>query len=86
MNKKFKLTNLRHFETSKEEMGLIKGGDEDPERKDWLCSAGCDCTTSCFIEMDNRQEQSGLATNNARSNSALSTVWGAITFGLSRLI
>jgi natural product precursor len=84
MKKKIKLTNLRHLETSKEEMKHLKGGD-DPEQGCSVCSAGCDCTTACYIELNDREQNIRLVTNDATGNSALNKVWGAVTFGITRL-
>jgi len=57
MYQKMKLTNLRHLETSKEEMGFLKGGDgdDDPELGARTCRWACDCSVACIVGQDNQQ-------------------------------
>ena len=83
MYQKMKLTNLRQFETSKEEMGFIKGGD-DPKRG-FLCSAGCGCTSACMIENQDQEQNFTLVSNHTNNSSGMNKVWGVITLGLSHL-
>jgi len=58
MYQKMKLTNLRHLETSKEEMGFLKGGDgdDDPEKGPKTCGWACDCSVACINNVNNQQE------------------------------
>ena len=49
MYQKMKLTNLRQFETSKEEMNYLKGGNESPEQAPpWVCYPFCQCDSYCI--------------------------------------
>lgn len=72
MKSKMKLTDLRHLETSKDEMKFIKGGD-DPEQGPLLCQWACECVSSCI--QDQGQVQStefSITKDNISGNSALS--------------
>ena len=71
MSKKIRLTNLRHLETSKDEMGHVKGGD-DPEKGPVTCRAACDCSTSCIIELNEQEKKFRLIRNNESGGSKLS--------------
>jgi len=67
MKRKIKLTDLRHLESSKEEMNHIKGGEAG------LCGGGCGCTCYCTcIGSGNEGHESGMdkKTNNALNKSA----------------
>ena len=77
-----KLTDLRHLETSKEEMKLLKGGDDDPEKAMELCSAGCDCTAACIKELGDKDQTVELMTNSRTNSSAMNKVWGVVTAGV----
>jgi len=46
MKRKMKLTDLRQVETSKEEMGFVKGGNEQAPICIFACSCECKCTNS----------------------------------------
>jgi natural product precursor len=78
MEKKLKLTDLRHLEASKEEMKFIKGGD-DPEQGPLFCRPACDCTISCVDELNNRQS---AFENERHSQSGRSTMSSAVDVGI----
>jgi len=69
MYQKMKLTNLRHLETSKEEMGFIKGGDDDPELGPKTCGWACDCSVACIVGENNQQTTYNDKKNNTAGNS-----------------
>jgi len=68
MYQKMKLTDLRHLETSKEEMGFLKGGDgdDDPELGAKTCRWACDCSVACIVGENNQQ----TTFNDKRDNTA----------------
>jgi len=70
MKRKMKLTDLRHVETSKEEMNYLKGG-EDPEKGPlcWGCMCSCQCSNENTGEITG-----GNNMRNARNNGTSSWV------------
>jgi len=85
MKRKMKLTDLRQVETSKEEMGFVKGGEELEKGIPW-CIAGCDCTTACIIQNGDKNDNSETMTSTRTGGSAMNLVWGVVTAGISLLI
>ena len=66
MKRKMKLTDLRHVETSKEEMSFVKGGDGSENGPlCWGCSCSCNCSGN--------NSSSENSTNNGSSNQNGST-------------
>jgi natural product precursor len=85
MKNKMKLTDLRHVETSKEEMNYIKGGDGVEEGIPW-CSPGCNCTASCIYQIGDQQQTFELMTNSRTNGSALNIAIGVISGAISWLL
>jgi len=66
MKRKLKLTDLRQVETSKEEMGFVKGGLEDRP----FCDAACVCICNCT-----NNEYPSEQTNYGNANSSSNGTW-----------
>ena len=66
MKQKMKLTDLRHVETSKEEMNHIKGGEQGQ-----LC-VGCTCVCSCSNDKTVSTQNSTSTSRSSRDNGTIS--------------
>ncbi|MCL2510537.1 MAG: TIGR04149 family rSAM-modified RiPP [Bacteroidales bacterium] len=84
MKRKIKLTDLRHVETSKEEMNHIKGGEEMGPLC-WGCKCVCECSNE-NIANTNATNNGNSARNNGSSSWWIDVVITVVVGGFGRLL
>jgi len=78
MKRKMKLTDLRQVETSKEEMGFVKGGNEEGPPCSGACGCGCYCQNS---QLTSDQNYENL--RNSDRNGTVTSKIGDVIIGLA---